>query len=459
MNTLLAFLLTIGVLIVVHELGHYGAARACGVQVLRFSIGFGQPLWRRRIGETEWVLSLLPLGGYVKMLDEREAPVPPALLPRAFNRQSLSRRSFIVLAGPLANLVLAVLLYAASHWLGTTEPVAVLGSPVAASLADAAGVRAGDQVTALAVLDRDEVASSERWKPVASMTDLRWQLTRAAIDGHDVVLEVRAGSASGKREVTLPLSRLDSREADAAMMRAIGLGAPFTEPVMGEVVEGGAADRARLKTGDRVLSVDGRPVVDGAGLRALIRASGETGEIRAQRWLVRRAGVPVELTVLPELREDRGQRIGRIEAVVGSPPEMTRVHYGVRESFGRAFSETGSMIVLTLKMFGRMIIGEASLKNLTGPLTIADYAGQSVALGLSYYLGFLAVVSISLGVLNLLPLPMLDGGHLLYYLIEGVTGRPIPDGWIERLQRGGVVLILMMMSLALYNDVARLMGL
>jgi regulator of sigma E protease len=461
MNTVLAFLLTLGVLIVVHEWGHFRVARACGVKVLRFSIGFGRPLWKRQIGETEWVLGMLPLGGYVKMLDEREAPVDPQELDRAFNRKSLWQRSAIVVAGPLANLILAVLLYSASHWIGTDEPAAVVGSPTAASLAERAGLHAGDRVLAWAPAGSAQgtAPASSAWVAVQSLSDLRWQLTRAAVDGQDVWLEVRPSGSSGRRELRLPLSALATREADAAMMRAIGVGSPYSEPVLGTLVPTGAAARAGLLMGDRVLRVDGVAVADAAALRALIRASGESGKAPGvQGWQVQRAGQVLDIAVQPALVQDRGQSIGRIEAVVGSAPEFTLVRYGLVDGLTRGFSRTGEMMSVSLKMFGRMIIGEASLKNLTGPLTIADYAGQSAALGLAYYLGFLALVSVSLGILNLLPLPMLDGGHLLYYLVEGVIGRPIPDAWIERLQRGGLVVILLMMSLALYNDVARLMG-
>ncbi len=460
MTTLIAFVVTLGILILVHEWGHYRVARACGVKVLRFSIGFGKPLWTRRVGETEWSLGALPLGGYVKMLDEREGPVDPAERHRAFNRKSLWQRSAVVLAGPLANLVLAVGLYAASYWIGTEEPAAVVGSPASSSLLSTAGVQAGDRVRALAVLDRDDDSAlgGHEWESVASLSDLRWQLTRSALDGQDVLLDIR-GLSGGQREVLVPLSRLESREPDAQMMRVIGLGAPYSEPVLGEVVIGGPAAHAGLARGDRVLRVNGATVVDAASLRHQIRDSGVQQAPTPQQWDVQRGMRVLTLTVQPMRVEERGQHFGRIEAVVGASPEIVHVRYGGLEGLHRGWLRTGDMIVTSLKMFGRMLTGDVSVRNLSGPLTIADYAGQSAHMGLAYYLGFLAVVSVSLGVLNLLPLPMLDGGHLLYYLVEGVIGRPIPDAWIERLQRGGLVVILLMMSLALYNDVARLMGL
>lgn len=461
MTTLIAFVVTLGILILVHEWGHFRVARACGVKVLRFSIGFGKPLWTRRVGETEWSLGALPFGGYVKMLDEREGPVDPAERHRAFNRKSLWQRSAVVLAGPLANLVLAVALYAASYWLGTEEPAAVVGSPVSTSLLAHAGVQAGDRVRALAVVDRGEdsgLGGGHDWETVASLSDLRWQLTRSALDGQDVLLDLR-GIAGGQREVLVPLSRLESREPDAQMMRAIGLGAPYSEPILGEVMIGGPAARAGLARGDRVLRVNGATVVDAAALRQQVRESGVRQAPAPQQWDVQRGMRVLTLTVQPARVDERGQSFGRIEAVVGASPEIVQVRYGLLEGLHRGLLRTGDMIITSLKMFGRMLTGDVSVRNLSGPLTIADYAGQSAHMGLAYYLGFLAVVSVSLGVLNLLPLPMLDGGHLLYYLVEGVIGRPIPDAWIERLQRGGLVVILLMMSLALYNDVARLMGL
>jgi regulator of sigma E protease len=267
----------------------------------------------------------------------------------------------------------------------------------------------------------------------------------------------RAGHA--RRSVVLALDTLGSSEVDAKQMQRIGLGAAFSEPVLGKVMVGGPADKAGLRAGDRVLSIDGTAVADGWSLRELIVASGRDGRARPMQWRVDRDGKTIELAVMPNVVQEGGKSIGRVELVPGQPPEMVTVRYGVFDGLSQAVSQTWQMSTLTVKMLGKMVIGQASLKNLSGPLTIADYAGQSVRLGLAYYLGFLAVVSVGLGVLNLLPLPVLDGGHLMYYLFEGVTGRPVSELWLDRLQRGGVAIMLMMMSLALYNDVARLLGL
>jgi len=452
-TTILAFVLTLGVLIVIHEYGHYRVAVACGVKVLRFSVGFGRVLWRRtaRSG-TEFTICALPLGGYVKMLDEREAPVAPEERDRAFNRKPLRQRAAIVAAGPAANLLLAVLLYACAHWIGVEEPKALLGLPSAGSVAERAGLHAGDWVRATS---RDGLA----WSDVRSLTDLRWEVTQAALRGERLDLLVSDREGRGEHRASLDLDKLDVTDVDAKLMQLIGIGSAWSEPVLGEVKPGGPAAQAGLRAGDRVLSIDGTPIDDAARARELIRASGKNGEPRTMHWRVQRGAETLAIDVTPAIALDNGNRIGRIEVYAGQPPAIVTVRYGFVDGLARAASQTWDMSVLTLKMLGRMVIGQASLKNLSGPLTIADYAGQSVRLGLAYYLGFLAVVSVSLGVLNLLPLPVLDGGHLMYYLFEGLTGRPISELWLDRLQRGGVAIMLMMMSLALYNDMARLLGL
>jgi regulator of sigma E protease len=452
--TILAFVLTLGVLIVVHEYGHYRVAVACGVKVLRFSVGFGRVLWRRQRhpDATEFVLCALPLGGYVRMLDEREAPVESHERDRAFNRKSLWARTAIVSAGPLANLALAVLLYGAAHLIGVVEPKAVLSAPASGSLMEAAGLKAGDWV-------RSWSADGQDWQDVHSLTDLRWQITQSVLRGDVLHLMVSNRAGHGQRATRIELGKLGAREIDASTMKAIGLGPAFSEPVLGEVKVGGPAAAAGLRKGDRVLAIDGNSVDDAFSVRDRIMKSTAPGAAAEQRWRIERSGQVLELPVKPRRVSEAGREFGRIDAFVGPAPDMVTVRQGPLDALALGAQRTWDVSALTVRMLGRMIVGEASLKNLSGPLTIADYAGQSAQQGLTYYLAFLALVSVSLGVLNLLPLPMLDGGHLMYYAFEGLTGRPVSDLWLARLQRGGIALLLMMMSVALFNDVARLLGL
>lgn len=454
MLTLVAFVAALAILIAVHEYGHYRMAVACGVKVLRFSIGFGKTIfrWQRHESSTEFVIGLLPLGGYVKMLDEREGSVPAQMRNKAFNNRPLRHRVAIVAAGPLANLVLAALLYACVNWIGIPEPRAILSTPVEGSLADGAGLNAGDEVVRAAFDD-------DAFVPVQSFESLRWILTRGALEGHDLRLELApSGGKTMERNVTLPLASLGMRDADPDMLRRIGLLSPWTPPIIGDVQIGSAAAAAGLKAGDMVRQIGTVSVTDGRQLREQIRATGKFGNPVTTSWKIDRAGKAIELPVTPTRVTEGTVNFGRIGAYVGGSPEMVTVKFGLFDGLWQGVVKTWDVSVLTLRMMGRMVIGQASLRNLSGPLTIAEYAGKSASLGLTQYLIFLALISVSLGVLNLLPLPVLDGGHLAMYAWEAMRGKPVPQRWLERLQQGGVAVLVVMMSIALFNDVSRFLG-
>ena len=453
MLTIFAFLGALAILIAVHEYGHYRVAVACGVKVLRFSVGFGKPIlrWQPKGSPTEFVIGMLPLGGFVRMLDEREGPVAPEEKHLAFNNRPLRARAAIVAAGPAANLLLAVLLYAVVNWVGVQEPVAILSTPPAGSVAQLAGLEGGERVQSIALGDGE-------WRDVRSFEDLRWTLARGALDGTAVQLEVAPQRSASLRTVSLPLDLLERREADAKMMQAIGITAPWSRPVMGESQQGSAAARAGLQPGDVVQRIGAVAISDTQQLREQIQKSIQGATGLTQTWQIERDGRRLNIEVTPDVSAETDPPVGRIGAYVGEPPEFTTVQYGAVAGLWQGVQRTWQVSSLSLRMMGRMLTGQASVKNLSGPLTIADFAGRSAHVGLIQYLTFLALISVSLGVLNLLPLPVLDGGHLMYYLWEGVTGKSVSDAWMEKLQRGGVAVLIAMMSIALFNDFTRLLG-
>ena len=449
LSTLIAFAIAIGVLVVIHELGHYSVARFFGVKILRFSVGFGRPLLTRRRGpdQTEWVLAALPLGGYVKMLDEREGPVPPQDLERAFNRQSVYRRFAIVVAGPLANLLFAVAAYWVLFVSGVPDLRPQIGAVPPASAAAAAGFARGDEIRQV------------DGEPVAGWQDLRWALLQAA-GRKDVEIQVeRPGGGTAVRLLDARGLDLDRAGEGGDLLADLGLSPyrPRLQPVIGQVLAGGAAERAGIRTGDRVVSVDGRAVAEWEDLVTAVRARPN----RVLKVEVRRGTERRTLSLTPAPATEGGQTIGRIGAAAAvSAADLQNLYTVVRHdpwpALQRATVKTWDTVTFSLTMFGRMITGEASWKNLSGPITIADYAGQSAQSGWVAYLSFLALVSISLGVLNLLPIPLLDGGHLMYYTVEIIKGRPVSERALAIGQQAGVALLLVLMAFAFYNDINRL---
>ncbi|CAM5277186.1 RIP metalloprotease RseP [Thauera mechernichensis] len=450
LDYLFPFALALGVLILVHELGHYLVARWCGVKVLRFSIGFGKPLIVRRAGRdgTEWALAAFPLGGYVKMLDEREAAVAPEELHRTFNRQSVYRRFAIVAAGPLANFLLAIVLYWGLFVAGTDELRARVALSETPQVAEAAGVRDGDLVLAV-----DE-------QSVRSWQDLRWILLQHTLDQREVVLRVRTlEDVEAFRRLDLAGVRIDDDSGDLIARLGLKPWRPQIPAVIGRLVEGGAAARAGLQSGDEVTAIDGVAITSWSDLVQIVR----DGAGRELRFDLRRDAAAFSLVVTPDEANEGGARVGRIGVGVADPAPgglsmFAEVRYGPLEAMAKAVRQTWETSVLSLRMIGRMFTGEVSWKNLSGPVTIADYAGQTAQLGLSHYLKFVALISISLGVLNLLPIPVLDGGHLMYYTVEIIKGGPIPERVMEIGEQIGLALLVMLMAFAFFNDINRLIS-
>lgn len=445
-----AFALALGLLIVVHEFGHYLVARWCGVKVLRFSVGFGRPLlsWRMGRDGTEWALAAFPLGGYVKFLDEREGEVAAAELPRAFNRQPVGKRFAIVAAGPVANFLLAMVLYWALFVQGTEELRPLLGTPAPQSVAAAAGFADG------------ELVRSVDGEPIATWQDFRWEMLHHTLDRSTITVET--SSANGNINVRrLDLSGLDSEDLDGDFLQRLGFRPyrPRIPAVIGSVLPDGPGDAAGLRSGDRIAGVDGKPVRDWGEFVALVRESPE----RTLVLNVERQGRLLDLPVTPAAAEEGGKTVGRVGVGVQDPGFdrsllFTTVRFGPLEAAGRAARQTWETSAFSLSALGRMITGEISWRNLSGPVTIADYAGQSAKLGLAHYLKFLALISISLGVLNLLPIPLLDGGHLMYYIVEIIKGGPVSERVMEIGQQIGLALLIMLMAFAFYNDINRLIS-
>jgi len=441
-----AFIVAIGVLVTIHEYGHYWVARRCGVKVLVFSIGFGKPLFTWQRGETQWQLAAIPLGGFVRMLDEREGDVAAHELDRAFNRKNVWQRMAVVVAGPLANLLLAVLMYWVVFMSGVDVVSPRIGTVMAGSLAAKAGLQVGE------VILRLDGQAQNSWQDVrTSLVDLGSARARV-----DVEVERPGG---GKATHTLDLSGLANDQIDGDIAASIGITIAQFRPVLGEVIPGRVAQLAGLQAGDGLSRVDGVPTPDWLSFANAIRVRPGM----PTRIEVLRRGQPLTISLTPEAVTANGVSFG----VIGVRPAEDRtafqslvhsVHYGPVSAFHEAVSQTWSNATLSLKMLGRMLIGQVSVKQLSGPLTMASFAGQSAQIGLQAYLVYLCLISVSLGVLNLLPIPILDGGHLLYYLVELLRGKPLPEWVMELGQRVGGSLLVLLMAVALYNDFARAMG-
>lgn len=447
-QNILAVIVVLGLLVTFHEFGHFWVARRCGVKVLRFSVGFGKPFWSRvdRYG-TEFAVAAIPLGGYVKMLDEREGPVPDDELDQAFNRKSVWKRIAIVAAGPLANFLLAIVAYWAIFVAGTTTVAPLVGDVTPSSPAAEAGLERGDEIVAI----QDE--------PVRAWDEINLKLV--AMIGHDGVLEIEArpAASSSPRTYALTVDDFLVRQNPPQPFETLGFTPwrPLMPAVIGQVLEGEAAAQAGIQVGDKVLSVNDRPVDDWMAFVSVIRSSaGETLSL-----VVEREGRQQTLTLTPGRNvQTDGEAIGYIGAgaePVTWPEDMRReIRYGPLEAVGQAVAKTGEMSLLTVDAIRKMLVGLISPSNLSGPITIAQISGDSARAGLEAFIGFMAYLSISLAVLNLLPIPVLDGGHLFYYLVEVVRGRPVSEKTQAIGLRIGIAMVGTLMIMALYFDLMRL---
>jgi regulator of sigma E protease len=447
MITLLAFVGAIALLVVFHEYGHYWVARRCGVKVLRFSLGFGNVIYRKRFAnsDTEWVISSVPLGGYVKMLDEREEEVAPEDLPYAFSRKPVLQRMAIVVAGPLANFLLAIVLYWGLFVHGVPGLKPMLGEVPAGTPAAIAQMQPGETILSI------------NGEAIPSWQELHWRLLDLALQQGEVRIEAKDASGTSLLHV-LDMSGLAAKDLDGDFLDKLGLHLyqPVILPVIGNVANDSVAQRAGLQAGDRILHANGVPVQRWMEIVEVLRAHPE----QTVQLDIQRGEKTLNIAVVPQAVVESGKTVGKI----GAAPEVdkqawqamfTEVSYGPLEALMQSLRKTWETTAISLKMMGKMVTGEVSMKNLSGPITIADYAGQSAKMGVVAYLSFLALISISLGVLNLLPIPLLDGGHLLYYVAELLKGSPVSERSWEIGQKIGIALLGTLMVFAIYNDINR----
>lgn len=452
LQTLIAFIFALGILVIIHEMGHFLVARLCGVKVLRFSVGMGKVVFSRRFGadQTEWVISALPLGGYVKMLDAREQNLDELSAQdkqREFTSQNVWKRIAIVAAGPISNFILAILLFAGLYVHGVPEPIAQIRIVPEQSVAYKAGLRGGEHVTAV------------NGEAIALWSDLRWKMVQLAVEKSAAKLDISRPDPLDSKgmlldTITIPLDSLTPEDLEGDFLSALGISLARPPAVLGKIVPDGPAMQGGLQEGDLVLAVDGKPVADGLAFIEVLRDSANkplkvTGQ-RGQREFT--------AIVTPEALTQGDRVVGKIKAEVSMTPAMITVSAAPVDAIIKGASRTWDTSVLSLKMLGKMLVGEVSLKNITGPITIADYAGQTARIGIVSYISFIAFISISLGVMNLLPIPVLDGGLLLYYFVEVLTGRPISARFGEIAQRAGMGILMTLMLIAVFNDIVRLIS-
>ncbi len=450
LTSLLAFAVAIGILVTVHEYGHFLVARLMGVKVLRFSVGFGRPLWKRYFGRdrSEFVIAAVPLGGYVKMLDEREGPVADAELSRAFNRKGLGARTLVVAAGPLANFLLAIVLYGAMFMIGVGGIRPVVGEVTPETPAAEAGLERGQEIVRV------------DGRPVVDWEQANLRLLDHAVRGETVTVVVQ-GKDGLERERALDLRDRETLLGEGQFLEKLGLQPyrPALEPLIGIVEPRSPADAAGLQPGDRVVAAAGDAVADWNHWVEIVRSH----PAEALAVTVEREGRTRDLRMTPEAVERDGETIGRIGAGVEADQPAARelavvVRQGPLSAAVSGVERTWNVSTLTVGILWRMLTGEASVKNISGPVTIAEFAGVSALIGISTFLGFLGLVSVSLGIVNLLPIPMLDGGHLLFYAVEAAKGSPVSERTQMIGQQIGLLAIAGLMTLALYNDLTRLFG-